>query len=77
MLAFSAEIEAVIVASEADLACESNFDPNRDQTTPPATMKQVRANRADPTRLFPELFFAMIPGVPYCGNRHDKSTSYI
>jgi hypothetical protein len=76
-LAFSGEIEAVTVASEADLACESNFGPKRDQTIPPATVMQAKANKADPTRLFPEVFFAMIPGVPYCGGRHDESTSYI
>jgi hypothetical protein len=59
MLVFSGAMEAVMVASTADLAWESNFGPKSDQATPPATAMQAKPSRADPIRLFPELLFAM------------------
>ena len=64
VLVFSGDIEAVMVASDAAFACESNLGPKSDQTTPPATAMQAKPNRADPIRLFPELLFAMFCGVP-------------
>jgi hypothetical protein len=64
MLVFSGYIAGVLVASTADFAWESNFGPKSDQATPPATAMQARPSRADPIRLFPELFFAMFCGVP-------------